>query len=63
MYGDFQSAIAGMTRIRDSFEPVPENRDIYRDLYNKVYRRMYGKLKDLYGQIRDITGYPPRMKN
>ena len=61
MYPDFVSAVRGMTRTRDSFEPIPQNRDIYRTLFEKVYTRMYQQLKPLYNEIREITGYPPKI--
>jgi hypothetical protein len=32
---------------------------LYDDLYQRVYRRIYGRLKPLYEEIREITGYPP----
>ncbi len=61
LYPDFTSAVNGMTRLRDTFEPIAENRDIYKDLYEKVYLKMYEKLKTLYDDIRDITGYPQKI--
>ncbi len=57
-YRDFRSAVMAMTRVRDVFEPVPSNRDIYQELFERVYRKMYKQLKGLYGDIREITGYP-----
>jgi len=60
-YGDFPSAVAAMTRRGDRFEPDPENVEIYSELYDKVYSRMYRHLQPLYEQIRDITGYPPKI--
>jgi sugar (pentulose or hexulose) kinase len=59
-YPDFESAVAGMTRITKVFEPIPEHRDLYAALFQKVYRRMYGRLKPIYDDIRTITGYPER---
>jgi sugar (pentulose or hexulose) kinase len=57
-YPDFTKAVKAMTRLRDAFEPVPKNRDLYRELYERVYLKLYGRLKPLYDEIRDITGYP-----
>ncbi len=57
-YPDFESAVAGMTRVEGTFEPIPENRDIYNELYSRVYSSMYSNLRTLYSEIRDITGYP-----
>lgn len=62
LYPDFKSATAGMTRLRDVFEPIPKNRDLYRELYERVYLKLYDRLKPLYDGIRDITGYPPKIR-
>jgi sugar (pentulose or hexulose) kinase len=61
IYPDFFSAVRSMTRIRDAFEPIPKNRDIYRELYEKVYLKLYDRLKPFYDDIREITGYPPNI--
>ncbi|MBL0716124.1 MAG: carbohydrate kinase, partial [Desulfosarcina sp.] len=58
LHSDFSSAVEAMTRITDVFEPIPPNRDLYRELFEKVYLKMYGRLKPIYEQIRAITGYP-----
>ena len=49
-----------MTRIRDTFEPDPATHRTYSELYNVVYKKMYRRLKPLYEQIREITGYPQK---
>jgi hypothetical protein len=49
-----------MTRVGQTFEPIAENQHIYNELYERIYLKMYGRLKPLYDEIRDITGYPPR---
>lgn len=59
LYSDFASAVKAMTRVRERFEPIAKNRDLYQQLYEKVYLKMYGRLKPLYDDIRAITGYPP----
>ena len=61
LHPDFKSAVGAMTRLRDTFEPIPGNRDLYKDLYEKVYLKMYDRLKPLYDEIRDITGYPQKI--
>ena len=33
---------------------------LYDRLYRRVYRKMYERLRPLYEEIREITGYPPR---
>jgi sugar (pentulose or hexulose) kinase len=58
LHSDFDSAIREMTRVTDVFEPIPRNRDLYREMFEKVYGRLYGRLKSIYSDIRKITGYP-----
>ena len=60
IHPDFPTAVAEMTRVRDTFDPDPTVRDLYDRLYREVYRKMYSKLRPLYERIRDITGYPPK---
>jgi sugar (pentulose or hexulose) kinase len=60
LHPDFETAVREMTRIGDVFVPNPETREIYDGLYKRVYRQMYKKLKPLYDNIREITGYPPK---
>jgi hypothetical protein len=50
-----------MTHIGRCFEPDLNTHKIYNQLYNRVYKQMYKKLKPLYEEIRDITGYPKRV--
>lgn len=59
-YSDYESAIKNMTSIGKSVEPDPENIHLYDDLYKRVYLPMYKRLKPLYEEIQDITGYPPK---
>ncbi len=58
LYPDFKTAIAAMTRIGRIFEPIASNQKIYDELYRRVYQKMYSRLKPLYHDIQDITGYP-----
>lgn len=58
LYPDFPSAVKAMTRVKEVFEPVPENHRLYDRLYREVYLSMYGRLRPLMEKIRDITGYP-----
>ena len=60
LHASFESAVAEMTRQGKTFEPNPVQHRIYDELYNRVYHHMYARLRPLYQQIRDITGYPPR---
>ena len=60
LHPDFAAAVGRMTRTGKTFLPDPKTRDIYEKLYSRVYLQMYGRLKPLYEEIRDITGYPGR---
>ena len=59
IYSSFEAAVREMTRVRGVFEPKPKNQEIYRRLYEKVYLKIYDRMKPLYEEIREITGYPP----
>jgi sugar (pentulose or hexulose) kinase len=59
LHPDFSSAVSAMTRVSRIFEPDKRNHAIYDDLYLRVYRQMYKRLRPLYEEIRQITGYPP----
>jgi len=56
---DFPTAVAEMTRVGATFEPLPANRELYEGLYREVYLKLYRRLQPLYERIRAITGYPP----
>ncbi len=58
-YADYSQALSAMTRPGDTFQPDPDATRLYNDLYTRVYKKMYPQLKDLYKEIREITGYPP----
>jgi sugar (pentulose or hexulose) kinase len=60
LYPNFETAIEKMTRIGETYQPIPENVKIYEQLFNRVYRRMYRRLKPLYNDIRDIINYPKK---
>ena len=60
LHPDFETAVKEMTHIGQSFDPIPENARLYDELYKRVYCKMYARLKPLYDEIRDITGYPPK---
>ena len=61
IYPDFGDAVREMTRVGRVFEPDRHVSKMYDDLYRRVYGQMYARLKPLYEQIRDITGYPARI--
>jgi sugar (pentulose or hexulose) kinase len=58
LHGDFPSAVREMTRIGRVFDPDPQTHDLYEKLYRRVYLKLYDRLKPLYKEIREITGYP-----
>ncbi len=58
LYPDFPSAVKAMTRTGRVFEPIQQNHDLYDNLYKRVYLKMYNRLRPLFKEIRDITGYP-----
>jgi sugar (pentulose or hexulose) kinase len=60
LHADFKTAVAEMSRVRRTFEPRPQVHELYDALYRRVYRQMYRRLRPLYDEIRDITGYPPK---
>ena len=59
LHPDFETAIKEMTRLGETFVPIPANQQLYDRLYRRVYKKLYRKLKPLYEAIREITGYPP----
>jgi sugar (pentulose or hexulose) kinase len=59
LHPDFETAVAEMTHLGDTFDPDPSERAIYDGLYHQVYLKMYKRLRPLYEKIRSITGYPP----
>ena len=62
LHPDFETAVREMTRVGDTFAPDPKNHEIYDALYRRVYREIYPRLKPLYDEIREITGYPSRLR-
>ena len=59
LHPDFPTAVAEMTRVGATFEPLAANRTLYEGLYREVYLKLYRRLQPLYERIREITGYPP----
>ena len=39
-------------------QAFPRNGDLYGEFFERVFLKMYGRLKSIYNEIRDITGYP-----
>ena len=61
LHKDYESAVGAMTRISRVFEPDKHNHEVYDGLYRRVYLEMYRRLKPMYRNIRDITGYPGKV--
>jgi sugar (pentulose or hexulose) kinase len=61
LHASFDVAVTEMTRVSRVFEPDPANRELYDGLFRRVYKRMYEQLRPLYEEIREITGYPPKV--
>jgi sugar (pentulose or hexulose) kinase len=61
LHSGFASAVREMTHLGRTFEPDPRAHEIYDGLYRRVYKQMYRRLKPLYEEIRDITGYPSQV--
>ncbi len=60
LHRDFKTAIAEMTRLGQVFEPNCTNHTLYDALYKRVYKQMYARLRPLYEEIQEITGYPKK---
>ncbi|MBI9102527.1 MAG: FGGY-family carbohydrate kinase [Spirochaetales bacterium] len=59
LYPDIMTAVKGMVRYTECFEPSGENRGIYDGLYG-CYKKIYKRLKGVYKDIQDVTGYPEK---
>ncbi|MFW6178995.1 MAG: FGGY-family carbohydrate kinase, partial [Desulfohalobiaceae bacterium] len=57
-YPDFSSAIQSMTRTEPGFIPNKRNHRLYKALFSRVYQKLYPRLRHLYQELREITGYP-----
>ena len=57
-FENYHQATLAMTRIEQTFLPNTNNVQLYNQLYQRVYRKMYQRLKPIYQEIKEITGYP-----
>ena len=55
LHPDFETAVASMVRIKDTFQPNPQTHAIYEALYQRVYKRMYKQLKGLYHDMAGMS--------
>lgn len=58
VYSSYEEAIKHMFKRTKEFTPNASNAEIYSLLYKKVYVKIYPSLKNLYKDIKEITGYP-----
>ena len=58
LHPNFETAVREMTRVGQVFDPDPVTHELYDNLYRRVYLKLYERMKPLYKEIRDITGYP-----
>ena len=55
LHPNFETAVAKMTRIGDTFQPDPKTHQIYDQMYQKVYLKMYRQLKPLYEELYSLA--------
>jgi sugar (pentulose or hexulose) kinase len=63
IHPNFSTAVNGMTRSGERFDPDPKAHAVYQELYQKVYLRMYKQLKPLYNEIRSTVNIDPMQKD
>lgn len=61
-YKSFEDAITSMSAMDRVFVPDPARAKIYNKLYRRVYKKIFKALKPLYEEIREITGYPEKIR-
>jgi sugar (pentulose or hexulose) kinase len=54
LHSDFETAVAEMTRLGQTFEPNLQVYQIYNEIYRKVYLKMYNRLYPLYRSLQSI---------
>src|SRR5271157_1014341 len=58
LHSDFETAVAEMTRLGQTFEPNLQVHQIYNEIYRKVYLKMYNRLYPLYRSLQSIIQSP-----
>ncbi|MBF0204695.1 MAG: FGGY-family carbohydrate kinase [Desulfamplus sp.] len=61
IHKSFEIAIKEMVSYAQKYRPNPANARLYEQLFDRVYTKLYPSLKDIYEEIRDITGYPEKL--
>ncbi len=56
IHPDFETAVAEMTHLGDTFEPDMAVHHMYNHLYHTVYRQLYPRLQPLYREISKLAG-------
>ncbi|MBK5229537.1 MAG: FGGY-family carbohydrate kinase [Thermoleophilia bacterium] len=59
LHEDYATAVERMTRIGTRFEPNAEIHRLYERIHRQAYSKMYKRLRPVYRELREITGYPP----
>ncbi|NLW70490.1 MAG: carbohydrate kinase [Eubacteriaceae bacterium] len=54
-FEDYESAIASMVHVKDTFEPDMSVNEFYNNIYNNVYEKVFTRLMPLYKRHKDIT--------
>ena len=54
LFKSFDTAVANMTRIGDTFYPDPSAHEVYNQLYSQVYSKMYQNLQPIYKAMQQI---------
>ena len=55
IHPNFETAVAEMTHIGETFEPDAAVHRIYDHFYHNVYQKMYPRLQPLYRAIQKLT--------
>ncbi|MEN9443765.1 MAG: hypothetical protein RIS47_655, partial [Bacteroidota bacterium] len=55
IYPNHKEAVKFMTRLKDSFHPIPSNTALYNAYYHRAYQHIYPRLYPIFKQIRLIS--------
>jgi len=55
-YKSYDEAVANMVHVSDTFQPIPENVELYAALQEKVVEPMYPTLKPIFDELAPLTG-------
>jgi len=57
LYKTIEEAVTNMSRVVQTFEPIPMNVKLYDKIYRRVYLKIYPSVEKLYKEIMEITGF------